>query len=152
MLKTALKLAVFLFLRSRAKNTRPGPSDHLSAVKENMAHMAEMRAAIFKQNFIHELRRIGTSIIGFLFMIVAAISSGIIGLLWVFALAWTSPDRNVILTIALILPLLIGVGIYLYLRNSWKKEHLFEKTLLQIETDWRLFRQGVKQATEEITH
>ncbi|MBA4069880.1 MAG: hypothetical protein C0495_08485 [Acinetobacter sp.] len=152
MLKTALKVAVFLFLRSRAKNARAGTVDSLGAVKENMAHMAEMRAAIFKQNFIHELKRIGTSIIGFLFMIVAAISSGIIGLLWIFALAWTSPDRNVILTIALILPLLIGVGIYLYLRNSWKKEHLFEKTLLQIETDWRLFRHGVKQATEEITH
>ena len=152
MLKTVLKVAVFLFLRAKAKNAQPGISEHLSAVKENVAHMAEMRAAIFKQNFIHELSRISHSIIAFLFMLVAAICSGLIGLMWIFALAWTSPDRNVILTIALLLPIAIGVGIYLYLRNTWKKEHLFDRTMTQIETDWRLFRQGVRQAAEEITH
>jgi len=151
MLKTVLKLAVFLFLRTKIKNTQTDTSQHLSTVKNNIVLMAELRAALFKRNFIDELGRLGNSVIGFMFMLLAAFCSGLIGLMWLFALAWTSPERNIILSIALILPLVIGISIYAYIRNSWKKEHLFDKTMTQIENDWRIFRSNVKNATENIT-
>jgi uncharacterized membrane protein YqjE len=152
MLKTVLKLAVFLFLRSKAKNVKTTTNDNLSAVKHNIIHMAEMRAVVFKQNFNNELKRLGTSVIGFMLMLLAAICSGLIGLMWLFAIAWNSPDRNVILGIAFILPLLVCVGIFAYLRYSWKKEPLFEQAITQIATDWRLFKHGMKHVNEDIHH
>jgi uncharacterized membrane protein YqjE len=152
MLKTVLKLAVFLFLRSKAKNVKTTTNDNLSAVKHNIIHMAEMRAVVFKHNFNNELKRLGTSVIGFMLMLVAAICSGLIGLMWLFAIAWNSPDRNVILGIAFILPLLVCVGIFAYLRYSWKKEPLFEQAITQIATDWRLFKHGMKHVNEDIHH
>lgn len=152
MLKTVLKVAVFLFLRSKAKNVKTTTNDNLSAVKHNIIHMAEMRAVVFKHNFNNELKRLATSVIGFMLMLVAAVCSGLIGLMWLFAIAWNSPDRNVILSIAFILPLLVCVGIFAYLRYSWKKEPLFEQAITQIATDWRLFKHGMKHVNEDIQH
>lgn len=152
MLKTVLKLAVFLYLRSKVKNTKAETSDHLSTVKHNMAHLAEVRAAIFKENFNNDLKRLGNSVIGFMFMLVAAISAGLMGLMWLFALAWDSTNRNTILGIAFILPIVIAAGIYVCIRHSWKKEPLFNQVMTQIETDWHLFKHGMKHTAEDINN
>lgn len=150
MWKTALKLAVFMFLRSKINHVKDDIGNNLGAVKENMALLAESRALIFRQNFHRELNRIGNSLLGFLFMLLAGVFSTLTGLMWLFAIAWNSPNRNLILSITLILPILIGVGIYLYLRQSWKREPLFDKTMTQIQTDWVLFRNGLHDIEEEI--
>lgn len=150
MWKTALKLAVFIFLRSKINHVKDDIGNNLGAVKENMALLAESRALIFKQNFNNELQRLGNSLLGFMFMLLATLFSGLTGLMWLFAIAWGSPNRNVILTITLIVPLLIGIGIYLYVRESWKKEPLFNKTMTQIHSDWLLFRNGLDSVAEEI--
>lgn len=150
MWKTALKLAVFIFLRSKINHVKDDIGNNLGAVKENMALLAESRALIFKQNFNHELQRLGNSLLGFMFMMLAAVFSGLTGLMWLFAIAWGSPNRNVILTITLVVPLLIGIGIYLYIRESWKREPLFDKTMTQIQSDWLLFRNGLESVAEEI--
>lgn len=150
MWKTALKLAVFIFLRSKINHVKDDIGNNLGAVKENMALLAESRALIFKQNFNHELQRLGNSLLGFMFMMLAAVFSGLTGLMWLFAIAWGSPNRNVILTITLLVPLLIGIGIYLYIRESWKREPLFDKTMTQIQSDWLLFRNGLESVAEEI--
>ncbi|MBA3696480.1 MAG: phage holin family protein [Methylotenera sp.] len=150
MWKTALKLAVFIFLRSKINHVKDDIGNSLGTVKENMALLAESRAFIFKQNFHRELSRLGNSLLGFMFMLLAALCSGLTGLIWLFAIAWGSPDRNIILSIILIVPLTIGIGIYLYLRDSWKKEPLFDKTMMQIHSDWLLFRNGLHNVSEEI--
>jgi len=150
MWKTALKLAVFIFLRSKINHVKNDIGSNLGAVKENMALLAESRALIFKQNFNNELQRLGNSLLGFMFMLLATLFSGLTALMWLFAIAWGSPNRNVILTITLIVPLLIGIGIYLYIRESWKKEPLFDKTMTQIQSDWLLFRNGLESVAEEI--
>lgn len=150
MWKTALKLAVFMFLRSKINHVKDDIGNNLGTVKENMAILAESRALIFKQNFHRELNRIGNSLLGFLFMLLAGVLSTLTGLMWLFAIAWNSPNRNLILSITLIVPILIGVGIYLYIRQSWKREPLFDKTMTQIQTDWVLFRNGLHDIEEEI--
>lgn len=150
MWKTALKLAVFIFLRSKINHVKDDIGNNLGAVKENMVLLAESRALIFKQNFNNELQRLGNSLLGFMFMMLAAVFSGLTGLMWLFAIAWGSPNRNVILTFTLIVPLLIGIGIYLYIRESWKREPLFDKTMTQIQSDWLLFRNGLESVAEEI--
>lgn len=150
MWKTALKLAVFMFLRSKINHVKDDIGNNLGTVKENMAILAESRALIFKQNFHRELNRISNSLLGFLFMLLAGVLSTLTGLMWLFAIAWNSPNRNLILSITLIVPILIGVGIYLYIRQSWKREPLFDKTMTQIQTDWVLFRNGLHDIEEEI--
>ena len=150
MWKTALKLAVFIFLRSKINHVKNDIGSNLGAVKENMTLLAESRALIFKQNFNNELQRLGNSLLGFMFMLLATLFSGLTALMWLFAIAWGSPNRNVILTITLIVPLLIAIGIYLYIRESWKKEPLFDKTMTQIQSDWLLFRNGLESVAEEI--
>lgn len=150
MWKTALKLAVFMFLRSKINHVKDDIGNNLGAVKENMAILAESRALIFRQNFHRELNRLGNSLLGFMFMLLAAVCSGLTALMWLFAIAWNSPNRNVILSITLIVPLLIGVGIYFYIRESWKKEPLFDRTMTQIQSDWLLFRNGLESVAEDM--
>ncbi len=150
MLKTVLKLAVFMFLRAKAKNVNAETTSHLSTVKHSVVHLAEIRAAVFKEVFNKELKRLAGSVVAFMLMLIAAVCSGLIGLMWLFAVAWSSPDRNLILSLAFILPLLVGVGIFAYMRYSWKKEPLFHQAFLQIETDWQLFKHTLKHATEDI--
>lgn len=150
MWKTALKLAVVMFLRSKINHVKDDIGNNLGAVKENMARLAESRALIFKQNFNRELHRLGNSLLGFMFMSIAAIFSGLTGLMWLFAIAWSSPNRNLILAVIVVVPLLAGIGIYIYIRQSWKKEPLFDKTMKQIHSDWLLFRHGLESVAEEV--
>lgn len=143
MWKTAAKLLVVFFLRNRLNTVKSGFSTHFDEVKENIAAMAESRAAIFKQNFNKDLHRVVNSLLGYMFMLLAAACSALVGLMWLFAIAWNSPDRSIILGTAMILPILIGIGIFAYIRYSWKKEPLFNRSIKQIENDWLVFRGGL---------
>ncbi len=143
MWKTAAKLLVVLFLRNRMNLVTSSFGNQFSEVKEHIAVMAESRAAIFKQNFSKDLQRMVNSLLGYMFMLLAAACSALIGLMWLFAIAWSSPHRDIILGTAMILPILIGVGIFAYIRYSWKKKPLFDRSIKQIESDWLVFRGGL---------
>lgn len=143
MWKTALKLLVVMFLRNRMNVVKSEFSSQLHSVKENFATMAESRAAIFKQNFNDDLQRMVNSFFGYLFIMVALACSGLTGVLWLVASAWNSPHRDLILGTAMILPILLAVCAFSYLRFSWKKEPLLGKTIKQIEADWLVFRAGL---------
>lgn len=136
---TALKLLVSIFLRNRMNYVK----NDYSEVKENLAVLAESRAAIFKKNFNDELHRLANSLMAFMFLLLAAACSGLTGIMWLFATAWSSPHRDTILGITMILPILIGIGVYTYISNSWKKEPLFQESIKQIENDWQMFRYGL---------
>lgn len=136
---TALKLLVSIFLRNRMNYVK----NDYSEVKENLAVLAESRAAIFKKNFNDELHRLANSLMAFMFLLLAAACSGLTGIMWLFATAWSSPHRDTILGITMILPILIGIGVYAYISNSWKKEPLFQESIKQIENDWQMFRYGL---------
>jgi hypothetical protein len=68
---TALKFVAILFLKNRMefakvnffKKLSTNSGEDLNRLKENIAAMAESRAAIFKQNFNHEIRRVVKSVI-----------------------------------------------------------------------------------------
>lgn len=143
MWKAAAKLLVVLFLRNRMNSVKSGFGSHFSEVKENIAVLAESRAAIFKHNFNQDLHRMVNSLLGYMFMLLALACSALIGSMWLFAIAWSSPNRSIILGTAMILPILIGVGIFAYVRSSWKKEPLFHRSIKQIESDWLVFRAGL---------
>jgi uncharacterized membrane protein YqjE len=139
MWQTAAKLLVFFFLRNRANHAK----HDLTQVQENLAVLAENRAAIFKKNFNDELQRMANSLMGLIFLLLAATCSGLTGIMWLFATAWNSSHRNMILGVTMVVPILIAVGIYTYMSNSWKKEPLFHESIKQIEEDWQAFRYGL---------
>ena len=148
---TALKFLAILFLKNRVefakvnffKKLNTNSSDDLNQLKQNIAAMAESRAAIFKQNFNHEVRRVVNSLFGFMLIFLAAILSLLTGLMWLFATAWVSPHRDIILGATMILPILIAVGVYLFIRRSWQKQPILHQSIAQIESDWQVFRAGL---------
>ena len=139
MWQTAAKLLLFVFLRNRVNHVK----HDFSGVKENLAALAESRAAIFKRNFNNEVQRLANSLIGLIFLLLAAVCSGLTGIIWLFSIAWNSPHRDTILGVTMIVPLFIAVGIYTYISRSWKKEPLFQESIKQIEDDWQVFRHSL---------
>jgi uncharacterized membrane protein YqjE len=150
MWKTALKLLAVVFFRNRINNVTSDFNNNFGAVKENIAVMAESRAAIFKQNFNDDLQRLVNSLFGFMVILLTAVCSGLTGILWLVASAWSSPNRNIILGTTMILPLLIGISVFVFIRYSWQKEPLFSRSIKQIETDWSIIR-GDLDGTADIS-
>ena len=148
---TALKFLAVLFLKNRVQFAKvnffnklnSNSSDDLNQLKESIAALAESRAAIFKQNFNHEVRRVVNSLFGFMLIFLAAILSLLTGLMWLFTTAWMSPQRDIILGATIILPILIAVGGYLLIRRSWQKQPILHQSIAQIESDWLVFRAGL---------
>jgi uncharacterized membrane protein YqjE len=159
---TALKYLAILFLKKRmglAKanffnkpSTNSGDSNNikLNRLKENIAAMAESRAAIFKQNFNHEVKRVVNSLFGFMLILLAAMFSLLTGLMWLFATAWVSPNRNLVLGSAMLLPILIAVGIYFFIRHSWHKQPILHQSIVQIESDWQAFKAALDGTAQNI--
>lgn len=143
MWKTTFKILIVLLLRKLINQEKSHFSNDFSVVKKNVAVLAESRAAIFKQNFNDDLQRMMNSLFGYFLVLLAATCSGLTGMLWLIATAWNSPSRNIILGTTMILPLIISIGIFVFIRYSWKKEPLFSRSMQQVETDWLIFRGGL---------
>lgn len=147
---TVIKFLVVLFLKNRMQflkhhffnKLNTNSTDDIQRLKVNIAAMAESRAAIFKQNFIDEINRVVKSLLGFMLILLFAILSLLTGLMWLFAMAWTSPYRDLILGITMLLPIIIAIGVYLKIRHSWQKQPIFHQSMQQIENDWQVFKVG----------
>lgn len=148
MLKTALKLIAQLlitkFIRNRVEEHMSNDAaNHFGAVKKSMAALLESHAVLFKSQFHHDVKRLVNSFLGFMFILLAAFCSGLTGLMWIFATAWNSPNRDIILGTTMILPIIIGIVVFLVIRQSWKKQPLLQQSMVQIEQDWQVFKTGL---------
>ena len=151
MLNTVLKLVgqllIAKFLRSHMQDAEFNMSNkaqsHLGAVKQSMAALVESHAALFKAQFHSDMQRIANSLLGLTFIFFAMLCSGLTALMWLFAVAWNSAHRDLILGTTMILPILIAAGIFLAIRHTWKKQPIFAKSMVQIENDWQVFRNGL---------
>ena len=151
MWKTALKLVAQLliakFLRKHMQdaenNMTNNAQSHFSAVKQSMAALVESHAALFKAQFHSDMQRVANSLLGLTFIFFAILCSGLTALMWLFATAWNSTHRDLILGVTMTLPILIAIGIFLAIRHTWKKQPIFAKSMVQIENDWQVFRNGL---------
>ena len=151
MLNTVLKLVgqllIAKFLRKHMQDAESNMSSnaqhHFSAVKNSLAALVENHAALFKAQFQTDMQRIAKSLLGLTFIFFAMLCSGMTALMWLFATAWSSAHRDSILGATMILPVLVAVGIFLAIRHTWKKQPLFAKSMVQIENDWQVFRNGL---------
>ncbi len=148
MLKTALKLIAQLlitkFIRNRVEEHMSQNSEnHFGAVKKSMAALLESHAVLFKSQFHHDVKRMVNSFLGFMFILLATICTGLTGLMWLFATAWNSENRDIILGTTMILPIILSIIVYLVIRQSWKKQPLLQQSMVQIEQDWQVFKNGL---------
>ena len=152
MWKSLLKFLAVLFLKNRLdfvknnifnKNNAQSTND-LNKLKQNIAIMAESRAALFKQNFNDEVSRVVNSLLGFMMILLALLLSLLTGFAWLFATAWASPNREALLGLTMLLPILVAIAIYFYIRKSWHKNPIFHQSIIQIESDWQVFSAGLK--------
>lgn len=148
MLKTAFKLVAQLlitkFIRDRVEeHLSHDATNRFGAVKTSVAALLESHAVLFKSQFNHDVKRMVHSFLGFMFIFLAAIFSGLTGLMWLFATAWNSPNRDIILGTTMILPIIIGVAVFFVIRQSWKKQPFLQQSMIQIEQDWQVFRNGL---------
>ncbi|MES2546354.1 MAG: phage holin family protein [Pseudomonadota bacterium] len=148
MLNTVLKLVAQLmiarFIRNRVEeHVSHDTSSHFGAVKSSVAALLESHAALFKSQFQQDLKRLVNSFIGYMFILFAAFCSGVTGLMWIFATAWNSPNRDIILGTTMILPIILGIAVFVVIRQSWKKQPLLQQSMIQIEQDWQVFRNGL---------
>lgn len=146
MWKAAIKLMALLFLRSRFNHAK---SD-FGKIKRNIADLAESRAAFFKQNFDDEMQRIVRSAIGFMLVLIAIACASITAIMWIAATAWSSPHRDIILGVTMLVLIVIGLIIFAVIYYSWKKQPLFDQSMSLIEQDWCMFR-GM-DGTADTTH
>lgn len=148
MLKAALKLIAQLlitkFIRDRVEeHMNHDAQNHFGAVKKSVAALLESHAALFKSQFHHDVKRMVNSFLGYMFILLAAFCSGLTGLMWLFATAWNSPHRDLILGTTMTLPIILGVAVYFLIRQSWKKQPLLQQSMLQLEQDWQVFKEGL---------
>lgn len=148
MLKAVLKLIIQLFIarfiRIRVEeHVSNDANNHFSAVKSSVAALIESHATLFKSEFQQDLKRLVNSFIGYMFILFAAFCSAVTALMWIFATAWNSPNRGIILGTTMILPIILGIAVFLVIRQSWKKQPLLQQSMVQIKQDWQAFRNGL---------
>ena len=143
-LKIIAQLFIARFLRNRMHTTAsPTTQNHLIAVKDSVIALLEKHAVLFKTQFNNDVKRVFNSLLGLMFILLAAICSGLTGLMWLFATAWDSPNRDLILGTTMILPIILGVAVYFVIRSSWREKPLLQQTMVEIEQDWQVFKHGL---------
>ena len=140
MWKAAIKLAILYMLRNRFTEAKTRLKGDFLRIKDSFADLTENRVLIFRNNLNNELDRVIHSLLGYMLILIGIMCSCITAIIWLTATALNSPHRNLIFSVTMLSPLMIGLIIYLIIRHSWKKEPLFHQSFVQIKQDWQLFR------------
>lgn len=145
MLGSLIKFIAFYLLGNRISAAK----QELQQVKETAADYAEDRASLIKENALEDATRVVNSLIALLFMFCAVIFSGLLGMMWLFASAWDSPHRALILSIAIVIPLAISGIIFMVLTSNWRKKPLLSNVSELIANDWQVFRRGLVDVADK---
>ena len=135
MLKTIIKLLIVYFVNKQLSGAREG----LSGVKSSMTDYAESRAEFVRDDFLHDLQRMLNTVLAYLFVFTSLVLAGVAALLWIFAIAWESPSRALILSTIILGLLSVSIAIYATIRYKWKNHFFMSNTSGLIAHDWRLF-------------
>lgn len=135
-----LKLLAFLFFNRQLQAFK----NNIRTLRNDVADYTEDRALQIKTDFIEETERLATSLIALLIGFSMLIFTGLLGLMWLFSVLWSHPQRSLILGLAMLVPALIAIGVFCFVRKLWKRKPLFASSLDLIGTDWQSFRQHMQ--------
>jgi len=140
MLSTVLKIVSLYFVKQHAAQTK----QHVTMFAEHAADYAETRVLFIRNNLSQDLERMTNSLIGLTIMFAGILFSGMMALLWLFAIAWESADRVLILASIVLIPLLLSAIIFFVIRSMWKNKPLMETSMALIARDWQVIRGGLQ--------
>lgn len=110
--------------------------------------VVERRAHMFTQSIRDEWNRVVTSIVCLVVSLVCVAFSGLIATVWLISFALHSPDRNLILGTALLIPLVIVAGIAFYLKKLWNEKLFLHDSRTQLNEDWSILHEAVREKQE----
>lgn len=145
MLKTIIKLFAIYFVNKRLSNVK----ENLSGVKNSVTDYAESRAGFVRDDFLQDLQRMLNTVLGYLFVFTALVLAGVITLMWVFAIAWDSPNRGLILSAIILMLLFTSASIYGVIKHKWKNHVFMSNTSGLISHDWHLFKNNLESPAED---
>jgi len=148
MWQTALKLLVVYMLRNKMNQAKNGLQLDLTGIKDNIASIAERHVAQFVRDLSRDSKRIINSLIGLTIALFTLAGAGLIALIWLFAIAWQSVHREFILGGIIAGGLFISIGIFVYVYHSWQNAPFLNQTITQVEADWVVFKEGLKEDLE----
>jgi uncharacterized membrane protein YqjE len=137
-----LKFVAVLFLDRKVSALK----DNFIHLRHHVADYTEDRAQHMKEDFLEETQRLATSVVGLLVVFSMFIFTGLLGLMWLFAVLWENPHRTLILGLVMLIPAIIGVIVFLAVRAQWYKKPLFADSLAMISHDWQVFRNEIAPA------
>lgn len=105
-----------------------------------LMNVVERRTHILSGNLSLEWHRLVKTLISFFVVSAALVFAGLIGLAWLIAIALDSPSRNLILGIALATPLVVALGLALYIRQLWHQRPFLHLYRDQVDQDWRTLK------------
>ena len=153
MWKTAIKLVLLYVIRNKYNEAKTVFKGDFSKIKDSFSDLAENRVTMFKKNLEYEISRIVHSLLGLMLMLVAILCSSITAIIWLTVTALNSPHRTLIFSLTTVVPLLVGIAIYFFIKLSWTKEPLFNQSIKQVAYDWDLFRNNRHNNPEShVTH
>lgn len=135
-----LKLLAFLFFNRQLQAFK----NNIRTLRNDVADYTEDRALQIKADFIEETERLASSLVALLIGFSMLIFTGLLGLMWLFSVLWSHPQRSLILGLAMLVPALIAVAVFWSVRRLWKRKPLFANSLELIGSDWQSFRQQMK--------
>jgi hypothetical protein len=144
MFGTLIKLITFFIVNKSISGIKTSTFE----IKENAANYAETRAIIIKNNLMQDLERVVGSFLGYLTILTCIVFAGFIGLLWIFFIAWDSPNRVLILGIMIFIPIILGALIFASIRKSWKEKPFMYESSDLVYKDWHTFRYGIDNTKE----
>lgn len=112
-------------------------------VTDSAADYAESRALVIRDNLKQDIDRASKSILGLLFILVSIIFSGIVAFIWLFAAIWSCPNRELILSAIVLIPLILSSFVYCRIKQDWGKVPVMKSATDLLSEDWKIFRHGI---------
>lgn len=144
MLKVIIKYIALYYLNNRISSK----ANSLLQAKDSAADYVESRAIFFKYNLLSDLRRVVNSFFVYLAIFVAFIFSALIGLMWLFSSIAESQNRDLILGIMVITPIIVAAILLFKVINHWNKNPFMNESTRLIAYDWNTFRYGSDNAQQ----
>lgn len=144
MLKVIIKYIALYYLNNRISIK----ANSLLQAKDSAADYVESRAIFFKYNLMSDLRRVVNSFFVYLAIFIAFIFSALIGLMWLFSSIAESQNRDLILGIMVITPIIVATILLFKVINHWNKNPFMNESTRLIAYDWKTFRYGADNAQQ----
>ncbi len=133
MWKNILKLALAYAVTTQVKNVVG------QKVVPQVGHYLSNTGEHLSQNLARDGRRIIGSIVAAAVVALGVVLASMVGMIGFIIWAANQPQREWLFLAAFLLPILVAIGAFVYVKNQWKNRALLSDTRLQLQQQWQQF-------------